>query len=69
MDGEAAGEEDALLRSGPLRPALEKEVLISDVGVSACDPETQCLPPLAAVQTYTGLPIQNRARVINSWTK
>jgi hypothetical protein len=24
MDGEAAGEENALLRSGPLRPAFEK---------------------------------------------
>src|SRR5260221_1181246 len=35
MDGEAEGEEDALLRSGPLSPAFDEEVLISDVRVSS----------------------------------
>jgi hypothetical protein len=35
MDDEAAGEENALLRSGPLRPAFKKEVLITDVRVSS----------------------------------
>jgi hypothetical protein len=35
MDDEAVGEENALLRSGPLRPAFEKQVLVSDVRISS----------------------------------
>ena len=61
---EAAGEENALLRSGPLRPAFEKEVQHSTFGFQAFP-----VPRYVRLQTYTGWPIQNRGRTIKSWTK
>ncbi|MDI1266182.1 MAG: hypothetical protein PS018_23305 [bacterium] len=63
-DDEAAGEENALFRSGPLRPAFEEEVFRSDVRVSSVSGAE-----FTAGQTYTGLPCQNRAPTIKSWTK
>jgi hypothetical protein len=63
-DDEAAGEENALFRSGPLRPAFEEEVFTSDVRVSSVSGAE-----FAAGQTYTGLPCQNRAPATKSWTK
>src|SRR3954451_15219802 len=70
MGCEAAGEANALFRSGPLRPAFEKEVLSSTFGFQACDLETQFVPSgYGRPQTYTGLPIQNRGRTTKSWTE
>src|SRR5215218_9300528 len=70
MDSEAAGEENALLRSGPLRPAFTKEVLISDVRVSSVRILKHDLRRRSRrLQTYTGLPIQNRASPIKWWMK
>jgi hypothetical protein len=47
MGCEAAGEENALFDSGPLRPTFEKQaVLRCDFGFQSCDLEAQFAPSL-----------------------
>jgi hypothetical protein len=67
--GEAAGDEGALFRSGPLRPAFEREVLEKlTFGFKRAILKPDGAVALRQPQTYTGSAGQNRARATKSWT-